>query len=73
MAVRTCWLTRKTIINFYKNISRVEFDYNKAYEIPVHEVINRGFLVPYTYFGLTDDIDYSRIRLSGKRQGIGAL
>jgi hypothetical protein len=25
------------------------FDYNKAYEIPIHEVIERGFLVPYTY------------------------
>ena len=38
------------------------FDYNKAYEVPVHEVIERGFLVPYTYYGLTDDIDYSSIR-----------
>jgi site-specific DNA-methyltransferase (adenine-specific) len=28
------------------------FDYNKVYEIPVHEVIERGFLVPYSYYGL---------------------
>lgn len=38
------------------------FDYNKAYEIQIHEVIERGFLVPYSYYGLTDNVDYSRIR-----------
>jgi len=38
------------------------FDYNKVYEIPLYEVIERGWLVPYTYIGLTDDVDYSRIR-----------
>ena len=43
------------------------FDYNKVYEIPVHEVIERGFLVPYTYYGLTDDIDYSRISHKNNR------
>lgn len=49
------------------------FDYNKAYEIPVHEVIERGFLVPYTYFGLTDDIDYSRIRYENNRYRVDDL
>lgn len=49
------------------------FDYNKAYEIPVHEVIERGFLVPYTYFGLTDDIDYSRIRYENNRYRVEDL
>lgn len=49
------------------------FDYNKAYEIPVHEVIERGFLVPYTYFGLTDDIDYSRIRYENNRYKVEDL
>ena len=43
------------------------FDYNKAYEVPVSEVIERGFLVPYTYYGLTDDVDYSKIRYESNR------
>ncbi|NMM38581.1 MAG: DEAD/DEAH box helicase [Glaciimonas sp.] len=38
------------------------FDYNKIYEIPLSDVIERGWLVPYTYIGLTDDVDYTRIR-----------
>jgi superfamily II DNA or RNA helicase len=49
------------------------FDYNKVYEIPVHEVIERGFLVPYTYHGLTDDIDYSRIRFENNRYRVDDL
>jgi superfamily II DNA or RNA helicase len=49
------------------------FDYNKAYEIPVHEVIERGFLVPYTYFSLTDDIDYSTIRYQNNRYRVDDL
>jgi len=49
------------------------FDYNKAYEIPVTEVIERGLLVPYTYFGLTDDIDYSKIRLENNRYNVADL
>ncbi|WP_414575101.1 DEAD/DEAH box helicase family protein [Anabaena sp. CCY 9402-a] len=43
------------------------FDYNKVYEMPLAEAIERGFLVPYTYYGLTDDVDYSRIRHDGKK------
>lgn len=49
------------------------FDYNKAYEIPVHEVIERGFLVPYSYYGLTDDIDYSKIRFENNRYRVDDL
>jgi superfamily II DNA or RNA helicase len=49
------------------------FDYSKIYEIPLHEVIDRGFLVPYTYFGLTDDIDYSGIRFQGQRYNVADL
>lgn len=41
------------------------FDYSKIYEIPLHEVIDRGYLVPYTYYGLTDDVDYSHVRYQG--------
>lgn len=49
------------------------FDYNKVYEIPVHEVIDRGFLVPYSYYGLTDDIDYSKIRFENNRYRVDDL
>lgn len=43
------------------------FDYNKVYEMPLAEAIERGFLVPYTYYGLTDNVDYSSIRYDGKK------
>lgn len=49
------------------------FDYNKIYEIPLHEVIERGFLVPFTYCGLTDDVDYSRIRYQNHRYRVDDL
>lgn len=49
------------------------FDYNKVYEIPLHEVIDRGLLVPYTYMGLTDNIDYSRIRYENHRYRVDDL
>lgn len=49
------------------------FDYNKAYEIPVSEVIERGLLVPYTYYGLTDDIDYSKIRYQNNKYKVEDL
>lgn len=49
------------------------FDYNKVYEIPLHEVIERGFLVPYSYYGLTDDVDYSRIRFENQRYRVDDL
>ena len=49
------------------------FDYNKVYEIPLHEVIERGYLVPFTYCGLTDDVDYSRIRYQNKRYRVDDL
>lgn len=49
------------------------FDYSKIYEIPLHEVIDRGYLVPYTYYGLTDDIDYSKIRYQGLHYNVADL
>ena len=49
------------------------FNYSKIYEIPLHEVITRGYLVPYTYHGLTDDIDYSTIRYQGLRYKVADL
>ena len=49
------------------------FDYNNVYEIPLSEVIERGLLVPYTYVGLTDDIDYSKIRYQNHRYRVDDL
>lgn len=49
------------------------FDYNKVYEIPLSEVIERGLLVPYTYIGLTDNIDYSKIRYENQRYKVDDL
>ena len=49
------------------------FNYNKIYEIPVHDVIERGFIVPYTYYGLTDNIDYSQIRYENNRYRVDDL
>lgn len=49
------------------------FDYNKAYEIPLSEVIERGHLVPFTYIGLTDDIDYTKVRFQNNRYRVDDL
>lgn len=49
------------------------FDYNKIYEMPLAEAIERGFLVPYTYYGLTDNVDYSRIRFDNQRYRVDDL
>jgi superfamily II DNA or RNA helicase len=49
------------------------FDYNKIYELPLQEAIERGYLVPYTYYGLTDDIDYSHIRWNGNKYRVDDL
>lgn len=49
------------------------FDYNKVYEISISDVIESGALVPYTYIGLVDNIDYSRIRFQNHRYRIDDL
>ena len=49
------------------------FDYSKIYEIPLSDVIERGYLVPYSYYGLTDDIDYSKVRFQGIHYNVADL
>ncbi len=49
------------------------FDYNKIYEVSLQEAIEGGYLVPYTYYGLVDDIDYSRIRYQNNRYRVDDL
>lgn len=42
-------------------------DGNVAYEITFIEAIQRGWLTPFTYYGVKDDIDYNNIRWLGQR------
>ncbi|MHC1750568.1 MAG: DEAD/DEAH box helicase family protein [Cellulosilyticaceae bacterium] len=40
-------------------------DYNCAYEVRLQEAINKGWLVPFRYYGIYDDtVDYSQIATS---------
>lgn len=41
-------------------------DGNVAYEITFIEAIQRGWLSPFVYYGIKDDIDYSKIRWLGR-------
>src|SRR5699024_3188063 len=42
-------------------------DGNVAYEITFIEAIQRGWLSPFTYYGIKDDIDYSNIKWLGNK------
>lgn len=37
-------------------------DYNVPYEINLYQAINRGILVPFHYYGIYDETDYSGLR-----------
>ncbi len=45
-----------------KNIYEI-CDYNVPYEISLKEAINKGLLVPFHYYGVYDETDYSDLRL----------
>lgn len=49
------------------------FDYQKAYEYTLSDAIENGFLVPYTYYGLKDNIDYNNIRHNGNKYNVADL
>jgi superfamily II DNA or RNA helicase len=49
------------------------FDYQKVYEVSLTEAIEQGYLVPFTYYGLQDNVDYSRIRYQNNRYHVGDL
>ena len=38
-------------------------DYNVSYEISLKEAINKGMLVPFHYYGIYDDTDYSSLHV----------
>lgn len=45
-----------------KNIYEI-CDYNVPYEISLREAINKGVLVPFHYYGIYDETDYSALRI----------
>lgn len=49
------------------------FDYNKVFEYTLNDAIENGFLVPYTYYGLKDNIDYTNIRYRNNKYKIEDL
>ena len=49
------------------------FEYNKVFDYTLSEAIENGFLVPYSYYGLKDNIDYSKIRYNGQKYNVQDL
>ena len=45
-----------------KNIYEI-CDYNVPYQISLKEAINKGMLVPFHYYGVYDETDYSGLRI----------
>ena len=45
-----------------KNIYEI-CDYNVPYEISLKEAINKGMLVPFHYYGIFDETDYSKLHI----------
>lgn len=48
-------------------------DYNVPYEISLKEAINKGMLVPFHYYGIYDETDYSGLRIVKGRYDEGQL
>lgn len=40
-------------------------DHNVAYEVRLPEAIDQGWLIPFHYFGIADDVDYGQVRWRG--------
>lgn len=49
------------------------FDYNILYEMSQKEAIESGYLSGFIYYGLQDDIDYSKIKHNGIRYDVADL
>jgi superfamily II DNA or RNA helicase len=56
---------RKDILEFLEG--------NLIYACSASQAITRGFLVPFTYFGLFDNIDYSQIQHNGYKYDVSDL
>ncbi len=42
-------------------------DYNLVYEVRLKEAINRGWLVPFRYYGIYDELDYNQVPIKNGR------
>ncbi|MBC3887810.1 NgoFVII family restriction endonuclease [Acetobacterium paludosum] len=42
-------------------------DYNVVYEVRLKEAINKGWLVPFRYYGIYDDLDYDAVSFRNGR------
>lgn len=49
------------------------FNYNIYYELPQREAIECGYLSGFKYYGLKDDIDYSKIKHNGVHYDVADL
>ncbi len=49
------------------------FDYQKVFEVTLQQAIDDGYLVPYDYYGLVDNVDYTRIRFQGNHYRVDDL
>ena len=49
------------------------FDYNIYYELPQRDAIESGYLSGFKYYGLKDDIDYSKIKHNGIHYDVADL
>jgi superfamily II DNA or RNA helicase len=49
------------------------FEYSNVFEYSINDAIENGFLVPFTYYGLKDNIDYSNIRYNGNKYNVQDL
>jgi superfamily II DNA or RNA helicase len=58
-------MDRKEILPFYNN--------NVAFEMNQKEAIEKGYLVPFHYYGFNDDIDYSGIYFNGFKYDVQDL
>ncbi|MBK7476485.1 MAG: hypothetical protein IPI11_10930 [Haliscomenobacter sp.] len=45
----------------------------RKYLNTIFEAIENGFLVPYTYYGLQDNIDYNTIKHNGVKYNVADL
>ena len=49
------------------------YDYNLIFQMGQREAIESGYLAGFKYYGLTDDIDYSKAKYNGNRYNVHDL
>lgn len=55
-----------------KNIYEI-CDYNVPYELSLADAINKGMLVPFHYYGIYDDTDYSKLHVVNGKYDLSEL